>query len=435
MSSSVRGRWEIGIAVSGFAWVLSACEGRLASAGDRDGSLGLDASLASPDVGSLPDPDAPGSPDAPRATDAASPPPFDAGPCPSGSLAERIVSRSLGIAAFRAPFLAASRDGGAFVAFSDGSAVGIQRLAGDGTPFGPRIPVSGSEVWGFDASDDVLGVVVARGADALYFEGVAYDGTMRFSHRLLGEVPHDVVGNEWFGRLIRYGRLRFTGREWAAYYTVNRLWPDGIAHYGDQLRTFRPDGSPEFTLWDWGCSHSMEVRIEHNGTRLAPVCASDCYPSKGIHFDHRGGRIYPDEGLSNCAGGYGTSLGGVVPMPDGFWVTFTATDMRESHDVAMVRVGNDGSIGAPTWLTNDGARDANVHAARYGAGFVVAWDSGDGTRFARFDAAGTMVEGPALVAGIDLGSASDFVVLANGDVGWASAPSGELTFTRLRTCE
>jgi len=285
------------------------------------------------------------------------------------------------------------------------------------------------------ASADTYGVIAARGSDALYFVGVGHDGAPRFSQRLLGEVPHDVTENEWFGALIRYGRLRFTGSEWAAYYTVNRLWSDGIAHYGDQLRTFGTDGAPRDTLWGWGCSHSMEVRLEHNGTRLGPVCASDCYPSKGVHFDHRTAQLYTDEAGSNCAGGYGTSLGGVVPMADGFWVSFTATDMRGSHDVALVHVGNDGRAGTLTWLTTDAVPDGSVHAARYGSGFVVAWSAGGTDRIARFDAAGTMMEGPLDLPAGDLGSASDFFVLEGGDVGWIAAPGGELALARLRACE
>lgn len=412
---------------------LVSCDGVLSTTGMADAAAPPSIDAPGPGL----DAPAPPGTDAPvLATDSGSPPPFDAGPCGSGDLASRLsVTRVTGVSA-RAPlFGTAMRGGGAAAAFGGGGGITIQTLAGDGSRFGAPLTVEGSEVWGFDTSADTFGVIAARGSDALYLVGVGHDGAPRFSQRLLGEAPHDVTNNEWFGALIRYGRLRYTGTDWAAYYTVNRLWPDGIAHYGDQLRTFGNDGAPRDTLWDWGCSHSMEVRIEHNGTRLGPVCSSDCYPSKGVHFDHRTAQLYTDEMGSNCAGGYGTSLGGVVPMTDGFWVSFTATDMRGSHDVAIARVGNDGRADAPIWLTTDAVRDGSVHAARYGAGFVVAWSAGSTDRIARFDAAGAMLEGPLDVPAADLGSASDFFVLEGGDVGWIAAPGGELALARLRACE
>jgi hypothetical protein len=435
-------------------WALAVgCEGRLLTGTGRDAAAGgldapgldapgldvprLDAEVSTTDA-LAPGLDAglPGSDAFTPRVDGGMPPPFDAGPCASGALDSRLtVTPISGVGAGGVLFGAPMRGGGVAVATPSGGRITIQHVLGDGTPFGAPVTVEGSELHGFDATADTYGVLVARGSDALYLVGVSHDGAPRFSQRLLGEVPHDVTNNEWFGALIRYGRLRFTGTEWAAYYTVNRLWPDGIAHYGDQLRTFGPDGAPRDTRWDWGCSHSMEVRIEHNGTSLGPVCASDCYPSKGVHFDHRAAHLYTDEAGSNCAGRYGTTLGGVVPVADGFWVTFTATDMRASHDVALVHVGNDRRAGALTWLTTDAVRDGDVHAARYGAGFVVAWSAGGTDRIASFDATGAMREGPVDVPAAGLRGASDFFVLEGGDVGWLTSAGGGLALARLRACE
>ena len=359
---------------------------------------------------------------------------FDAGPCASLTLASALSTVALaGVSVSGDVFAAPTDDNGAVVAVETASGARIQRFSGAGAAVGSAVDVAGNGLWGFDASADTWAVMVSRGTDALYLVGVEPSGAMRFEVKLLGEVDHMVTNNEWFGTGIRYGRLLWDGTRWAAYYTVNRLWPDGIAHYGDQLRFFDASGAENGTAWGWGCSHSMEVRIEHNGTTLAPVCASDCYPEKGIHVNHRSAMLYPDEGGSNCAGRYGTTLGGVVPMSDGFWVTFTATDARMSHDVAMVHVGNDYSAGSPIWLTTDGYDDANVQAARYGTGFVVAWTGTGGTdRIAHLNATGTIVEGPVDVAAASLGGASDFFVFSNGDVGWVTG-SGQLA--RLRSCE
>jgi hypothetical protein len=417
--------------------VLGACEGTLRTSDEPDAlGGGLDASGPGLDTGPGPDTGVPpidtgGAPP----IDTGSLPPFDGGPCAMGGLASRLTVTTVAGVSASPPLFGAPLAGGGVAAAFGGSSTTIQALAGDGSRFGAPISIEGGELWGFDTSSDAYGVIVARGSDALYLVGVGHDGAQRFSQRLLGEVPHDVTNNEWFGALIRYGRLDFTGSEWAAYYTVNRLWPDGIAHYGDQLRMFTATGEPASTRWDWGCSHSMEVRLEHNDARLGPVCSSDCYPSKGVHFDHRTAQLYSDEMGSNCAGGYGTSLGGVVPMADGFWISFTATDMRASHDVGLIHVGNDGSRGTLAWLTTDAARDSDVHAARYGAGFVVAWSAEGTDRIARFDASGAMMEGPVDLPGAALSSASDFFVLEGGDVGWIAAPGGTLALARLRACE
>lgn len=428
------------------AVVLAACTGRL----DGDGRV---------DAGDGPDP----APDASSAIDAgarfdAAPPPLgdagsvgdgggamadagpgpavDAGPCGAGGLSEALRVHSVAeVTPGTQLFGAALLEGGAVAGWRGAGAVVLQRLRGDGTPFGDPIEIEGNGLFGLTDTPDGPAALVSRGSDALYLVGVDASGATRFEHRLLGEVDHGVTGNEWFGTGIRYGRLSWTGSELAAYYTVNRLWPDGIAHYGDQLRMFGADGREGRMRWSWGCSHSMEVRVVHNGTRLGPVCSSDCYPSKGIHFDHRGGLLVSDEEGSNCAGGYGTTLGGVVPMDDGFWVTFTATDDRASHDVGLVHVANDRTRSAVSWLTADDARDGNVKAARYGDGFVVAWTSGGEARFERFDATGASVEGPVGMPEAALGGASDFFVMADGDVGWVASGPGGLRFTRLRACE
>jgi hypothetical protein len=432
------------------AVALTACTGTLSSASGPDAGtrrdLGPPSDAAPPRDGDTPPPppeDGATPDDLGTPGDAGTPPPFDGGACPSGDLRARlsltpIAGASLGYGA--APFAAALPGGGAAVAYAAGGEIIVQRLGGDGSPFGAPVRIEGNSLWGFDATADALGVLVARGADALYLVVVAHDGTPRFSRKLLGEVPHDVVGNEWFGNLLRYGRLRFLGREWVAYYTVNRLWPDGIAHYGDQLRSFHPDGADARTYWDWGCSHSMEVRLAHNGARLAPVCSSDCYPSKGVHFDHRGGMLWPDETGSNCAGRYGTTLGDVVPVEDGFWVTFTAIDMRASSDVALVKVDNAGRIGDVRWVTADGTRDSAVRAARYGAGLLVAWSSDEGSFLARYDLSGALVEGPVAANDANVAGASDLFNFdagggAPGDVGWVTSGGGGLALARLRRCD
>ncbi len=424
------GRLRLGLLIVS----LGACQGTVTTGrGGSDGgsTSGRDGGGAGVDGGAGADGGAGGSDAGGDPVDSGGAPPFDAGPCEGSSLLDLLAVTSLsGASPSGQPFAAPNDSNGAVVAWAGGSAVTLQRVGGDGAAAGAPVTVAGNGLYGLDVAPSGWGVLVSRGSDALYIVVVDASGGTVFEERLLGEVDHEVTNNEWFGTLLRYGRLSWTGSEWAAYYTVNRLWPDGIAHYGDQLRLFGPDGSAGSTLWDWGCSHSMEVRVRHNGSLLGPVCASDCYPSKGIHFNHRSAMLYPDEGGSNCAGGYGTSLGGLVPMPDGFWVTFTATDARASHDVGMVHVGNDRRAGDPIWLSTDAVRDANVHAERHGDGFVVAWTAGGTDRIARLDASGSVIEGPVDMPALGLAGASDFFPFSNGDVGWVTGTS----LARLRIC-
>lgn len=409
---------------------------------DRDGG-GVDASRGDArvepsqdggdaDGGSVPD----GTTEPPPPRDAGLPPRIDAGPCGGPELLSGFsVTDVAGVSGGSQLFADATPDGGVVVGWNAGGAITLRRLGGDGSLVGEAISIDGNGLWGVAATPNVLAALVSRGSDALYVAGTSYAGEPRFATRALGEVDHGVTENEWFGTGIRYGRLTWTGTELAAYYTVNRLWADGIAHYGDQLRNYGEDGVERSMRWSWGCSHSMEVRVVHNGTRLGPVCSSDCFPSKGVHFDHRGGELYTDETGSNCAGRYGTTLGGVVPMDDGFWVTFTATDDRASHDVALIHVANGGARGPLRWLTEDATHDRHVKAARYGAGFVVAWESDGQARFERFDASGASIEGPVAVPGAGLASASDFFVYGDGDVGWVTRGAAGLQLARLRVCE
>ena len=356
--------------------------------------------------------------------------PIDAGPCGSGGLASRFSSTPLAASPSGRTFAAPTDAGGVVVAWRGSGGVSLQRFSGDGSAAGGPVTVAGNQPWGLAVNGDEWGVLVDRGSDALYLVVVRPDGSEVFATKLLGEVDHGVTGNEWFGTGIRYGRLHFHGGQWGAYYTVNRLWPDGIAHYGDQLQYIDTTGSSAGMAWGWGCSHSMEVRLTHNETLWGPICISDCYPSKGIHFNHRSAELYTDS-EADCRGGYGTTLGDLVPVADGFWATFAASDGRGSDDVAIAHVGNDRRMsGAPLWLTEDDAPDANVRAANYGSGLVVGWSGGSGDVLTHLDGDGATIEAPVAVdAG--LGGSSDFFVLANGDVGWVSG--GELK--RLRSCD
>lgn len=361
-------------------------------------------------------------------------PPFDAGPCGGAGFGDTFtVSPIAETDASGDLFATPTGQGGAVVGWSDGDGVHVTHVDGSGSVLDDST-VDGDRLYGLAAHEDGRAVMVSRGTDILALVILDAAGDVVYDDTIIGGVPHDVTENEWFGPQIRDGRLTWTGSQWATYFTVQRLWDDGVAHYGDQLRLYDPDGSSNRMVWGWGCSHSMEVRISHNGDRLGPVCSSDCYPSKGVHFNHRGGQLWPDESGSNCAGGYGTSLGASVPVSGGFWVAFTATDQRQSHDVAIVKI--DGATpGEPVWLTQDSTPDSALNAVSFDGDLLVAWNAGGDNQFVVTDAdSGEVVDGPTTIADADLQSSSDFFEFSNGDVGWVQNAGGSVGLARLRAC-
>lgn len=362
-------------------------------------------------------------------------PPVDLGACGGAGFGEAFsVTPVAGTQAASRLFAASTAAGGAILGWNGGGVIHLTHVDGAGNNLAD-FTIAGSELHGVAAHDGGRAALVARAPDILALVILDPNGAVVSDQTVIGDVPHDVTDNEWFGPLIRHGRLIWTGTQWAAYYPVQRLWNDGIAHYGDQLRLYAADGSSQQTVWGWGCSHSMDLRISHNGNGLGPVCSSDCYPSKGVHFYHRGGELWPDNTGSNCAGGFGTTIGASVPFPGGFWIAFTARDQRSSADVAITRIDGN-SIGDPVWLTADATDDTSLNAVGFDGDLLVAWEGAAGNQFVVADqATGAVVNGPVSVAAAQLGGSSDFFEFANGDVGWAQpAGDGSVALARLRNC-
>lgn len=393
-----------------------------------DVGAGSDAEVGVVDVGT---PDV-GTPDVHTEVDSG--PPFEPAPCGAAGFGESFTLLPIeGMSGFGRPFAAPTPEGGAYVATGAGGAIKLVRVNGGGIVEAER-SVEGTAVYGLAANVDRVAMLVSRGSDILAMVILARNGAVVSDQIVIGDVDHSVTNNEWFGNQLRNGRLAWTGTQWAAYYAVNRLWPDGIAHYGDQLRLYEPDGSSFQMVWGWGCSHSMEMRISHNGDRLGPICSSDCFPSKGVHFNHRGARLYTDEGGSDCAGRYGTTLGGSIPMPGGFWVPFTATDDRSSHDVAVVRITGT-SAGSVIWLTESSQNATALNSANYGEHLLVAWNESGANHFVRLHGDdGTTLNGPRSIDLASLGTASDFFNFADGDVGWAQSMGTGMGLARLQVC-
>ncbi|MBX3272456.1 MAG: hypothetical protein KF729_19510 [Sandaracinaceae bacterium] len=387
-----------------------------------------DAAVASMDAAAPPGADA-GAIDASE-RDGGPPPPLDAGACAGGLAAGFTSSPIRGLGASDGVHAAATPSG--LVVATSGGGVTLTWVGLDGASAGTAT-VDGNRAWGVAADGSgAAGVLVDRGSDELWLVVVEPGGAERFAHRLLGGVPHDVTENEWFGTGIRAGRVTWTGSQWATYHTVQRLWNDGVAHYGDTLRFFDASGAPAGGGWGWGCSHSMEVRIVQGASGIGPLCVSDCFPGKGVYFSHRT-ELFEDPS-GDCRGRVDTRLGGIAPVAGGFLAAFSTPHGRASRDVALVRVGDDRSVSAPVWVTDAAGDDADVHLAAFAGGALVGWTAGGADRLARVDAAGVLVEGPVdLPAG--LARASDFVPLPGGAVAWVTTMGSSLAIAHLRVCE
>lgn len=360
-------------------------------------------------------------------------PPVDPGACGETTFDTALEVTPVAIGSLSRPFAAPTPAGGAFVAYSSTPDIAIAHLDGNANVLA-EYTTTGSQIYGLAANADHVAVLVSRGSDVLALVILDRAGSVVHDGIVIGDVDHNVTDNEWFGPLIRTGRLTWTGDKWAAYYAVQRLWPDGVAHYGDQLRLYDEDGSAYTTQWGWGCSHSMDVRISHNGQRLGAICASDCYPAKGVHYNHRGGMLYPDEERSDCRGGWGAHMGASIPMDDGFWAIYTATDNREALDVAATRITG-GSFDDPIWLTTSAEAAQSPNGARLGEDILVGWQLGGEDILTVLDSSsGSSLHGPQPYAAANLGSASDFFTFPNGDTGWVQAGSAGLELARFRNC-
>lgn len=325
-------------------------------------------------------------------------------------------------------------DGTSKVAWNDGSGrAHITPLTASDGRAGPDLVVDASEVAGFVAHPDGGALLVVRD-DVMALHRVDASGAEQWDVQFVGDQPTDVVGNKWIDSWSDSGRLAWDGSRYAAYFGHTQLWDSG-RHQGDMLRFVDGGGSVLGGGWDWGCSHSLEVLMGFNDIRDVPICLSDCYPTKGIHFSHRTAEISA-EPSGNCSGGSAAQLGGLATVAGGFYHTFTSPEGRASSDVVLVHVDTtSGAVVGPKIYLTDTAdeEERSARLARYGDHLLVAWTSGAAALFAVVTAGGEFLEGPADI-GQTYDGASDFINFSNGDVGWVRGSGSQLEIVRLGIC-
>ncbi|MFH1845260.1 MAG: hypothetical protein ABIF77_18910, partial [bacterium] len=245
-----------------------------------------------------------------------------------GALADRVVVTSIdvspnsvetgssgGFSENHPVLLSPLADGGSRVAWTDGTGtVHITPLDARDQRAGDDVTLPGDEVRGFVAHDVGATLLLRRG-DTMVLVQVDGHGAAVFERVLAGDNSHGHVGDQWIDSWSHEGRLAATDTRFAAYFGLTQLWDSGN-HQGDALHYFDIAGTSTGGGWTWGCSHSLDVRLAYSGTTPGPVCLSDCYPGKGIYFDHDT-RVFEDPS-GNCAGSSDTVLGGLVAVADGF---------------------------------------------------------------------------------------------------------------------
>jgi hypothetical protein len=347
-------------------------------------------------------------------------------PCTAETLAEsvRVVTVD-GAAPSGSRAVTSEAASGSVVAWVGADGVHITPLDAVDARAGDDVVLEGTQVFGVVATENDAAVLVSRAPDFMTFIRVDRAGTELARTDLVGGGDHAVQEVEWFGEFATTGRLVGRGDgTYAAYHALHRRWSDGIGHQGDTLRLLDANGAPAGGGWGWGCSHSMDQRIANGPNGLVPICISDCYPAKGIHFNHQSAML-TDDPAANCAGGYTTLLGGLVATQTGFALVY-------QDDAATAHLGLFDAAGAST---SDRLLDVagSSRLAAYADGMLLGAQGASGASLTRLDAAGIAAGDPADVA-VGLPD-QDFESRSDGEVAWATASGGALSVARVRICE
>jgi hypothetical protein len=347
----------------------------------------------------------------------------------------KVVTKGSGINSANMPIiLATSPDGRAKIAWTDGTNAHVTPLTTGDARQAPDITLPGSEVRGFVAHDDGSAILVRR-EDAMVFVRLDEAGTAKSTLSIVGGTSHTVEDSRWIDDWPHNGRLAWSGTQYGAYFGQTGNFGSQGNHQGDHYSLITAAGTLEAKGgWDWGCSHSLDVRLAHNGTAWAPVCAADTYPPTGFYFNNRT-EISDEPTITNTGGT--AKLGGLVPATDGFYLTFTSPTGRSSPDVGFLKFSNTGMPSGKVFLTDTaGVQESWAHLAKYGDRLLAGWAAGMELMIATIDTAGAIVEQP-VAAPAAIGGQDDFATWANGDAGWAGigASNMQLVVVRVVRCE
>ncbi len=337
-------------------------------------------------------------------------------------------------------YLAPLAGGGAKIAWSDSNrGVHLTTVDADDQRIGHDIELNGDEVRGLVAHEDGSTAMMVVSGKVLSFVKLDADGEQVIRKDYLGLQSETTIGSKWVDDWGHEARLVWAEGKYGLYSGHTQYFGAQGKHQGDLFWFFDANGERIDVPrqgWDWGCSHSLDLRLAHNGVRFGPACLSDAYPQPGFHFNHREIEIRR-EPSGDGSGGSDARLGGWVPLDDGFLMSFASPEGRSSTDVGILKVYNDATKDPAVWLTNTANLTEDApHLARYGQDeFLASWMVNTNHLIATVDEEGTLLDGPAVIDA-RIGARDDFQTMPDGDVAWAWAwdDLSELKVVRVDAC-
>ncbi len=371
----------------------------------------------------------------------------DAGPCPL-SLAERLTVKRLSIAPdsvnnmggmyfsyYTPPIIRAYKDGYLLAYLSYNGKIRVLGLNRDFSLNGTDVSIDGNELRGLAVSAGDFAVLVQRGTDEMAILGYGFDGVQKFDTTIIGKTDHNVTWAKYIKREWGdYGTLGYYNNQYVAYFGHSMNWGESGEHQGDLLWFFDSEGRQNGGLWDWGCSHSLDVRLAFNSQKLGAVCLSDCYPQKAICFNHRESVIH-NEPSGNCAGRSNAVLGGFVAFEDGFYLTFISSEGRQSSDVALAAISNSGVVSGPVWITDTPeVQEDDTHLAVYGENLFVVYRAGGEVKAGIITKSGDIVKGFENFGQVDFNQQTFIETGFGGNPVWVFGNGSELSIYMVRYC-
>jgi len=323
-------------------------------------------------------------------------------------------------------------DGGTLVGWTDALGDGHISVISDQGLLDQTFTYTGKSVRGLVAHEDGQFAVLLWTASAKNMRLSKWDanGNQVWVTNIDGDMTS-------FNPGIGDSRLAYGDGKYAAYFAVHgdSGWVEG--HEGDQLTYVDDEGVILSGGWVWGCSHSMAELVSYHPDldQFFPVCASDCYASKGILINDRT-VVYRCDG--NCGGFISAQLGQVALSQNSWKLVFNALQrpgiVGKGIGMASINSSLKSNI---VWLTDtDGEYERDPVIARLGNSldtdrFLVGWMTRDDDVYwlGLVDGSGNFIMEPENVsmAGISWGNRDDSMrTRPDGRVSWVQANPGSI---------
>ena len=289
------------------------------------------------------------------------------------------------------------------------------------------IVISRGRMYDLVSHNDGFAILILEN-DRMYIERYDNSGARWFQTELNDS---DDETHEWHG-----GKLSWDGIRYAAYFAIHATAGWAAGHEGDKLKYIDSSGTILSGGWEWGCSHSMDVRILFAGPGPMPVCISDCYPGKGLYLKNR---FLIAESDGDCRGISNARFGQAAYFKGHLALIFLAIDGRTSWDVvfASLSASSPHNVRMVQALTNTQGNEINPKVIAYDQDHLLASWEADGMReFVLLNLDGQSV-GPRERIAVMAGPVDDFQTFPNGEIGWAYAwgDLNKLKIMRIQSAE